>query len=95
MKSQINYGYAIVFYDVGEKRVSKVFKVCKQYLKHYQKSVFRGDITPSRYLELKGKLKKIIDPDYDFIAFIQTMNENSFFEESIGNAGIDPEGIII
>ena len=95
MKSPINYGYAIVFYDVGEKRVGKVFKVCKQYLSHYQKSVFRGHITPSKYLELKGKLKRIIDPEYDFIAFIQTMSESSFFEESIGNAGIDPERIII
>lgn len=95
MKNKINYGYVIVFYDVSEKHVNKVFKVCKQYLKHYQKSVFRGDITPSKYLELKGKLKKIIDPEHDFITFIQTMSESFFFEESIGNTGKDPEGIII
>ena len=29
MKSQKNYNYAFLFYDVGEKRVQKVFKVCK------------------------------------------------------------------
>lgn len=95
MKSQLNYGYVILFYDVGEKRVTKVFKICKQYLKHYQKSVFRGHITPSMYMELKSKLKKIIDPGHDFVTFVQTMSEESFFEESIGNTGIDPEGIII
>lgn len=90
-----NYNYAIVFYDVGEKRVAKVFKVCKQYLKHYQKSVFRGHITPANYLELKNKLKKVINPKDDFVAFIQTIGESSFHEESIGNPGIDPESIII
>ncbi|HBK54442.1 MAG TPA: CRISPR-associated endonuclease Cas2 [Syntrophomonas wolfei] len=90
-----NYNYAIVFYDVGEKRVAKVFKICKQYLKHYQKSVFRGHITPANYLELKNKLKKVINPEYDFVAFIQTIGESSFHEESIGNPGIDPESIII
>ncbi|SHK00149.1 CRISPR-associated endonuclease Cas2 [Desulforamulus aeronauticus] len=90
-----NYNYAIVFYDVGEKRVAKVFKICKQYLKHYQKSVFRGHITPANYLELKNKLKKIINPEHDFVAFIQTMGESSFHEESIGNPGVDPESMII
>lgn len=95
MKKQLNYGYVILFYDVGEKRVAKVFKLCKQYLKHYQKSVFRGHITTANYLELKGKLNKIIDPTYDLVTFIQTMSEASFFEESIGNPGINPESIII
>lgn len=94
MKKQ-NYNYVILFYDVGEKRVSKIFKICKQYLKHYQKSVFRGHITPANYLELKGKLKEVINPEYDFVTFIQTMSESSFHEESIGNPGIDPEAIII
>jgi CRISPR-associated protein Cas2 len=91
----LNYNYVILFYDVGEKRVTKVFKICKQYLKHYQKSVFRGHITPGNFLELKGKLKKVIDPEYDFITFIQTMSESSFHEESMGNTGIDTESLII
>ena len=32
MKKQLNYNYAFLFYDVGEKRVQKVFKICKKYL---------------------------------------------------------------
>ena len=31
MKKNINYNYVIVCYDVGEKRVNKVFKICKKY----------------------------------------------------------------
>ena len=95
MKNKLNYNYVIVFYDVGKKRVAKVFKICKQYLKHFQKSVFRGHITPANYLELKGKLLKVIDLDYDFVTFIQTISDSSFNEESIGNTGINPESIIL
>ena len=62
-----NYNYAFVFYDVNEKRVAKVFKICKKYLVHYQKSVFRGDITPSKLITLKNELKKTIVEDEDFI----------------------------
>lgn len=54
----INYNYAFVFYDVNEKRVQKVFKVCKKYLSHFQFSVFRGDITPSKLMQLESDLKK-------------------------------------
>ena len=42
MKRERNYNYAFLFYDVGEKRVQKVFKVCKKYLTHYQKICFQG-----------------------------------------------------
>ncbi len=52
-KAKINYNYAFVFYDVNEKRVQKVFKVCKKYLSHYQNSVFRGEISPSKLIQLK------------------------------------------
>ena len=45
--TKISYNYAFVFYDVNEKRVQKVFKICKKYLSHFQYSVFRGEITPS------------------------------------------------
>ena len=57
MKNQkINYNYAIVFYDVKEKRVQKVFKVCKKYLSHFQYSVFRGEITPANLVNLNKVL---------------------------------------
>ena len=58
----INYNYIFVFYDIsdeeseiGKNRVNKVFKVCKKYLKHHQKSIFRGNITPSKLIKLKNK----------------------------------------
>ena len=49
-KKELNYNYAFLFYDVNEKRVQKVFKICKKYLSHFQKSVFRGEMTPSKFI---------------------------------------------
>lgn len=86
-----NYNYAFLFYDVGEKRVQKVFKICKKYLSHFQKSVFRGDMTPSKFIQLRKELKQVIDEDEDFICIIKLMNDNVFGEEILGNSG-EPTG---
>ena len=80
-KKKINYNYAFVFYDVNEKRVQKVFK---KYLSHFQFSVFRGDITPSKLIELEHELQKIIDDKKDFVCIIKLMNDNVFGEDILG-----------
>ncbi|SDB96254.1 CRISPR-associated endonuclease Cas2 [Geotoga petraea] len=80
-----NYSYIILMYDINEKRVQKVFKICKKYLEHYQKSVFMGEITASNIIKLRKELKKIINKKEDFVAIIKMMNEKSFEIESYGN----------
>lgn len=85
MGKNMNYNYAFVFYDVGEKRVNKVFKVCKKYLSHFQKSVFRGEITPSQLISFKKDLKKVIDKE-DFICIVKLINGSVFGEEIIGKS---------
>ena len=80
MAKKINYNYAFVFYDVGEKRVQKVFKVCKKYLSHFQKSVFRGEMTPAKLIMLRKDLKKVIDEQEDFVCIIKLMNNSVFGE---------------
>lgn len=84
MSKNLNYNYVFVFYDVGEKRVQKVFKVCKKYLSHYQKSVFRGEMSPSKLILFRADLKKVIEEKEDFICIIKLMNDNVFGEEIIG-----------
>ena len=88
MKRQKNYKYAFLFYDVGEKRVQKVFKICKKYLSHFQFSVFRGEITPSKLVELKTELNRVIDKNEDFICIIKVMNDDVFGEEALGKKDI-------
>ena len=91
-----NYNYAFVFYDVNEKRVNKVFKVCKKYLSHFQKSVFRGEMSPSKLISFKKELNKVINKNEDFICIIKLMNDNVFGEEVLGVAsGATGEDLII
>lgn len=95
MKTKYKYNYAILFYDIKEKRVNKVFKVCKKYLKHHQKSVFRGYITPANLLALKNELNRIIVKGEDFISIIKLFSKNSFEEETLGRNGRQSESIFI
>ena len=59
--------YVIVVYDVGEKRVGKMLKLCRQYLCWIQNSVFEGELSEAKLRELKLKIKGIIDPSEDSI----------------------------
>lgn len=95
MKKRYNYNYAIVFYDIGEKRVQKVFKICKKYLSHFQYSVFRGEITPSKLISMKNELNKVINKEEDFICIIKTFNDNVFDEEIIGCKKSESDDLII
>ena len=78
------HNYVIVCYDVNEKRVNKVFKVCKKYLSHYQLSIFKGPITPSKLISFKKVINKIIDVNEDVVSIIKLQNEKLFEEEILG-----------
>lgn len=95
MAKDINYNYAFVFYDVNEKRVNKVFKICKKYFKHHQKSVFRGNITPSNLIKLREELKKVVNVSEDVVTIIKLISGASFDEETIGIVVKDSESLII
>ena len=91
MKNDYKFNYVFVMYDIadeesesGKNRVNKVFKICKKYLSHHQKSVFRGEITPSKLIKLQKELKDVIDEDLDFISVIKLKNKESFLEDTIG-----------
>lgn len=91
----MNCNYAFVFYDVGEKRVQKVFKTCKKYLNRCQYSVFRGEISPSQVIRLETELKKIINPKVDFVCLILLKGEYSFEERTLGNRDKDAESVFL
>ncbi len=95
MKKQINYNYVFLFYDVGQKRVNKVFKKCKKYLNHWQKSVFRGPLTNSQILELESELKQIINQEKDFISIIKIMDFKMIGESTIGVVQRNTEDIFL
>ena len=47
----------------------KYLRYVKKYLSHFQNSVFRGEITPSKLMKLKLELQKIIVDEEDFCLY--------------------------
>ncbi len=76
--------YIILVYDIGEKRVGKMLKLCRQYLNWIQNSVFEGDITEVKLKELKYKAKQIMDEEYDSLIIFKSRDERWFDKEVVG-----------
>ena len=102
MLKSYNYNYAFVFYDIadqeseaGKNRGTKVFKICKKYFKHHQKSIFRGNITPANLIRLRDELKKVIDEKLDFISILKLQNKHVYEEEILGTDETQSESIFI
>ena len=47
--------------------------------------MFRGEMTPSKFMQLRGELNRVIDEEEDFVCIIQLMNDKVFGEEIFGN----------
>jgi len=77
--------YAILVYDVGEKRVAKMLKLCRKYLNWIQNSVFEGEITEVKMKELKFRAKEIMLQETDSIIIFTSRNEKWLEKEIIGN----------
>ena len=61
--------YVILVYDVNEKRVAKMLKLCRAYLHWIQNSVFEGEITGVKLRELKARAKSIMEEGDSLILF--------------------------
>jgi CRISPR-associated protein Cas2 len=62
----------IVCYDIADdKRLRRVFKVCKDFGQHIQFSVFECDLTASEKLQFEEKLAAEIKRDEDQVLFIR------------------------
>jgi len=76
--------YVILMYDVNEKRVSKMLKLCRKYLNWIQNSVFEGEISEVMLKDLKIHALKIINPETDSLIIFKTRQEKWLDKEIIG-----------
>jgi CRISPR-associated protein Cas2 len=76
--------YIILVYDIGEKRVGKMLKLCRKYLNWIQNSVFEGEITAVKLLELKTLAMAIMDEDDDSLIIFKTRQEKWLEKEIVG-----------
>ncbi|HQL44870.1 MAG TPA: CRISPR-associated endonuclease Cas2 [Spirochaetota bacterium] len=92
--------YVILVYDIstvtssGRKRLPKVMKKCRQYLRHTQKSVFEGEITEAKLYALKQEIAKLIDDKEDYVVVYQLPQKTVLDRENIG-IDFDPTERII
>ena len=61
--------YCILVYDIGEKRVNKMLKLCRRYLHWIQNSVFEGELTAVQLKKLKSEAKGIMEESDSLIIF--------------------------
>lgn len=76
--------YVIAVYDVGQKRVGKMLKLCRRYLNWIQNSVFEGEISEVRLLELKHEALELMDEEDDSLIIFQTRQEKWLEKEIVG-----------
>ena len=78
----------ILVYDIAledcrdQSRLNKVRKVVRKYINHVQKSVFEGEISPSKLERMKKEILEIIDKKRDSI-IIYVFDELSRYERQI------------
>lgn len=85
--------YIIAVYDIGERRVVKMLKLCRQYLNWIQNSVFEGEITAVQLEELKVKAKDIMK-DNDSLIFFKSRQERWLEKEVVGKEKNDLDNFL-
>lgn len=81
--------YIILVYDIemdknGPRILRRVFKICKKYLTHVQKSVFEGELTAAQLEKLKSELNAWIRDDQDSLIIFKNNNKKWLKKEFIG-----------
>ena len=76
--------YIILVYDIGEKRVGKMLKLCRRYLNWIQNSVFEGELSEVKLKELIYEAKLIMKLEHDSIIIFTSRQEKWLDKQVIG-----------
>ena len=76
--------YVILVYDIGEKRVGKMLKLCRRYLNWIQNSVFEGEISEVKLKELIIFAKEIMDKNTDSVIIFKGREKKWMKKQIIG-----------
>lgn len=77
--------YIVLVYDIsqseaGQKRWSRIFKICKKYLSHIQNSVFEGEISKPQLMQLKKEMQPYINEELDSIIIFKAGRKNGWIK---------------
>lgn len=87
--------YVILMYDIGEKRVGKILKLCRQYLNWIQNSVFEGEISEVKLKELISRAEFImIEEEHDSLIVFKSRDQKWLEKEVIGHEKNDLDNFL-
>ncbi|MBF4693995.1 CRISPR-associated endonuclease Cas2 [Fusibacter ferrireducens] len=72
--------YVVLIYDIkmdldGPRIWRRIFKICKRYMSHIQKSVFEGNLSELELMKLKNELDQYTRMDRDSVVIFISRNE--------------------
>jgi CRISPR-associated protein Cas2 len=76
--------YVILVYDIGEKRVGKILRLCRKYLCWIQNSVFEGEISEVKLKELLMKINNIMEKETDSVILFKNSDEKWMEKQIVG-----------
>lgn len=68
--------YVLMTYDVEAKRTEKFKKLMRRYLEHIQFSVFSGDLSEAKLMELRRSVSRLLHPG-DIVTEVVAANRNN------------------
>lgn len=86
--------YVIIVYDVGEKRVSKMLKLCRQYLCWVQNSVFEGELSEVKLKELKLKMEDLIEKSEDSVILFTNKIGYNMDKQNLGKERMSTDNFL-
>ena len=86
--------YVILVYDVEQKRVGKMLKLCRRYLNWIQNSVFEGEITDVKLKELLSEASKIMDKNKDSLILFKSRQEKWLEKMVVGKEKNELDNLI-
>jgi len=75
--------YLILVYDINEKRVARMLKLCRRYLHWIQNSVFEGELTEGQLVQLKYEARALMKEGDSLIIF-RSENQKWLTKEILG-----------
>lgn len=76
--------YVILVYDMGQKRVGKMLKLCRRYLNWIQNSVFEGEMTDVQLKELLHEADRIMKNDEDSLILFKNREKKWLDKQIVG-----------
>ena len=76
--------YIILVYDMGQKRVGRMLKLCRRYLNWIQNSVFEGELTEVQLKELLYEARRIMNEDEDSLILFKNRDQKWLDKQIVG-----------